>query len=242
MIVDDTWRVARLPLPQRLLGKAMAWGYRLIGKDRYDDFRLEWVYGLPFMVTPSVFNPKVPRTGQFFASRIDSRLVSRESEVLDMGTGSGVCAVFAANHARRVVAVDINPAAVRCARINALLNNLDHKIEVRHGDLFAPVAGERFDLILFNPPFLCGTPRDAAIRWIARHSSSARSRIAGSQVTWRATRRHSSGSARVCPIIFSMLTSNMRVATSSTRTTSGPLRCAASIRISRAHSLTALPL
>ena len=141
MIVDDTWRVARLPLPQRLLGKAMAWGYRLIGKDRYDDFRLEWVYGLPFMVTPSVFNPKVPRTGQFFASHIDSRLVSRESEVLDMGTGSGVCAVFAANHARRVVAVDINPAAVRCARINALLNNLDHKIEVRHGDLFEPVRG-----------------------------------------------------------------------------------------------------
>jgi len=107
MMTDDTWRVARLPLPQRLLGKAMAWGYRLIGKHRYDDFRLEWVYGLPFMVTPSVFNPKVPRTGQFFASHIDSTLVSRESEILDMGTGSGVCAVFAANHAQRVVAVDI---------------------------------------------------------------------------------------------------------------------------------------
>jgi release factor glutamine methyltransferase len=160
MMVDDTWRVARLPLPQRLLGKAMAWGYRLIGKDRYDDFRLEWVYGLPFMVTPSVFNPKVPRTGQFFASQIDSRLVSRESEVLDMGTGSGVCAVFAANHARRVVAVDINPAAVRCARINALLNNLDHKIEVRHGDLFEPVRGQQFDLILFNPPFVRAAPKD----------------------------------------------------------------------------------
>ena len=57
-----------------------------------------------------------------------------------MGTGSGVCAVFAARHARRVVAVDINPAAVRCAGINALLNDLEHKIEVRHGDLFAPVT------------------------------------------------------------------------------------------------------
>jgi release factor glutamine methyltransferase len=160
MMADDTWRVARLPLPQRLLGKAMAWGYRLIGKDRYDDFRLEWIYGSPFMVTPSVFNPKVPRTGQFFASHIDSKLVSRESELLDMGTGSGVCAVFAARHARRVVAVDINPAAVRCARINALLNDLDHMIEVRHGDLFEPVAGERFDLILFNPPFVRGAPKD----------------------------------------------------------------------------------
>src|ERR1700679_1266978 len=68
--------------------------------------------------------------------------------------------MFAAKHARRVVAVDINPAAVRCAEINALLNHLEHKIDVRHGDLFAAVPGERFDLILFNPPFVRGTPRD----------------------------------------------------------------------------------
>ncbi len=62
-------------------------------------------------------------------------------------------------YARRVVAVDINPAAVRCAQINALLNQLEQRIEVRRGDLFAPVAGERFDLVLFNPPFLRGAPR-----------------------------------------------------------------------------------
>ena len=115
---------------------------------------------MPFIVTPSVFNPKVPRTGEFLASQIDSRLVQRDWEVLDMGTGSGVCAVFAAKHARHVVAVDINAAAVRCAGINALLNQLEHRIDVRHGDLFAPVAGERFDLVLFNPPFVQGSPRD----------------------------------------------------------------------------------
>jgi HemK-related putative methylase len=160
MISEDAWRVARLPLVPRLLGKAMALGYRVIGRDRYDDFRVERVQGVPFVVTPSVFNPKVPRTGEFFASAIDSRLVDRSWEVLDMGTGSGVCAVFAAHHARRVVAVDINPAAVRCAVINALLSNLDNKIDVRHGDLFGPVQAERFDLVLFNPPFLRGAPRD----------------------------------------------------------------------------------
>jgi HemK-related putative methylase len=156
----DSLRVARLPLITRLLGKAMALCYRLMGKHRYDDFRLERVYDLPFVVTPSVFNPKVPRTGEFFASQIDSRLVQRDWDVLDMGTGSGVCAVFAAKHARRVVAVDINAAAVRCAGINALLNHLEHKIDVRHGDLFAPVPEERFDLILFNPPFVQGAPQD----------------------------------------------------------------------------------
>jgi HemK-related putative methylase len=158
--VQDELRVARLPLLARLIGKAMALGYRLVGKDRYDDFRLERVHELPFIVTPSVFNPKVPRTGEFFASHIDSRLVQHDWEVLDMGTGSGVCAVFAARHARRVVAVDINLAAVRCAAINAQLNRLEHKIDLRHGDLFAPVAGERFDLILFNPPFVSGAPQN----------------------------------------------------------------------------------
>jgi release factor glutamine methyltransferase len=159
MIASDASRVARLPLVRRLLGKAMARGYRFIGKDRYDDFRVERVHGLPFMVTPSVFNPKVPRTGEFFASQLGPAL-DREWEVLDMGTGSGVCAVFAALYARRVVAVDINPAAVRCAVINSLLNGLHDKIDARHGDLFEPVHGERFDLVLFNPPFLRGAPRD----------------------------------------------------------------------------------
>ena len=174
----DSLRVARPPLITRLIGKAMALGYRLAGKDRYDDFRLERVQGVPFIVMPTVFNPKVPRTGEFLASLLDSRLVQPDWQVLDMGTGSGVCAVFAAKHARRVVAVDINPAAVRCAAINAHLNHLEHKIEVRLGDLFAAVADERFDLILFNPPFLRGAPRDDRDR--AWRSSDIAERFAAS--------------------------------------------------------------
>lgn len=128
--------------------------------DFYDDFIVERVNGVPILVTPSVFNPKRLRTGEFFASCLDRVVIGPDAEVLDMGTGSGVCAVVAAGHARRVVAVDINPAAVRCASVNALLNGLEDKIEGRHGDLFQPVAEERFDLILFNPPFLRGEPRN----------------------------------------------------------------------------------
>ena len=153
-------RPLRFPWLGTFIGKLMAWGYRLTGKARYDDFRLERIQGAHFVVLPSVFNPKVPRTGEFLASCLDANLVNADAEVLDMGTGSGVCAVFAARHARRVVAVDINPAAVRCATLNVLMNQLEHRIEVREGDLFAPVAGERFDLILFNPPFVQGAPRD----------------------------------------------------------------------------------
>src|SRR5258708_18090987 len=135
-------KVARLPLMTRLLGKAMALCYRLIGKDRYDDFRLERVDGMPFIVTPSVFNPKVPRTGEFLASQMDSRHVQGDWEILDMGTGSGVCAVFAARHARRVVAAEIHEPAVRCARIPAPLNHPEHKIDVRHADPLSPLPQE----------------------------------------------------------------------------------------------------
>lgn len=158
--VADSLRPLRFPYIARLLGKALALSYRLTGKDRYDDFRMERVHGVPLVVMPSVFNPKVPRTGEFLAAQINPRLVSRDAEVLDMGTGSGVCAVFAARYARHVVAVDINPEAVRCAGINAQLNHLEHKIDIRHGDLFAPVGAQRFDIIFFNPPFVRGTPRN----------------------------------------------------------------------------------
>jgi release factor glutamine methyltransferase len=151
---------APLPLISRLIGKAMTLAYKLAGKDRYDDFRVERVRGVPFLVMPSVFNPKIPRTGEFLSAVLDSSSIGHDDHVLDMGTGSGVCAVFAARLAARVVAVDINPAAVRCAGINALLNRVEEKVDARQGDLFAPVADERFDLILFNPPFLRGAPQD----------------------------------------------------------------------------------
>jgi HemK-related putative methylase len=142
------------------LGKAAHWGLKLFGQHRYDRLGIEWVHGLPLLVMPSVFNPRALRTGAFFAEQLDNALLHTGMDVLDMGTGSGICAIFAARHASRIVAVDINRAAVRCARINALLNHVEDRIEVRHGDLFAPVGNQRFDVILFNPPFMRGAPRD----------------------------------------------------------------------------------
>lgn len=142
------------------LGKLLGLGHRLAGTRRYDQLQIVHVLGSAVVVMPGVANPKLLRTGEFFASRIDAQLIAAGASVLDLGTGSGVCALFAARHARRVVAADISSAAVRCARLNALLNHLENRIDVRHGDLFVPVAGERFDLVLFNPPFLLGAPKD----------------------------------------------------------------------------------
>jgi release factor glutamine methyltransferase len=135
--------------------------YRLTQRHRYGQLVLEHVNGRPLLVLPQVFNPALFHSGAWLAELLDARLVPPGATVLDMGAGSGVGALAAARLARRVVAVDINPHAVRCARINALLHELDERIEVRQGDLFAPVAGERFDVVLFNPPFFHGAPRDA---------------------------------------------------------------------------------
>lgn len=143
-----------------LIGKLLALGYRLTGKHQYDSYRLERVLDMPILVMPTVANPKLLRTGAFFAAVLDSTAVAKDADVLDLGTGSGVCALLAARSARRVVAVDINATAIRCAGINSSMNRLEHRIELRHGDLFGPVAEERFDLVLFNPPFIVGTPKD----------------------------------------------------------------------------------
>jgi HemK-related putative methylase len=142
------------------LGRLLALAYRLAGAHRHDEVRLEHVHGTPFVVLPSVFNPRWLRTGAFFASLIAESRLGAGAEVLDLGTGSGVCAVFAARHARRVVAVDLNRAAVRCAALNARLNQLEDRLECLHGDLFAPLGAQRFDVVFFNPPFSVGNPEN----------------------------------------------------------------------------------
>jgi HemK-related putative methylase len=119
---------------------------------------LEHAAGLPLVVLPQVFNPRLLRSGEFFAEQILAGLVEPGETVLDLGTGSGICAIAAARRSPQVVAVDINPEAVRCARVNALLNRVEARVEVREGDLFASVGDERFDVVLFNPPFYLGTP------------------------------------------------------------------------------------
>lgn len=72
---------------------------------------------------------------------------------LDLGTGCGYQAFLAAAHSTAVVAADRNPRAVAMAAFNAALNGLDQVVCVE-GDLFAPVAGQTFDLIVSNPPFV----------------------------------------------------------------------------------------
>lgn len=82
---------------------------------------------------------------------------------LDVGTGSGVQALWAARHCDRVVAVDVNPRALNLAEFNARLNGI-RNVEFRQGSLFDPVAGERFDLIVSNAPYVVSPDKRYAYR------------------------------------------------------------------------------
>ena len=88
------------------------------------------------------------------ASTSLAQLTMREpvGRALDLGTGCGVQALHLAGHADEVVATDVNARALWMTRLNAALNEVD--VDVRDGSFFEPVAGERFDLIATNPPFV----------------------------------------------------------------------------------------
>jgi release factor glutamine methyltransferase len=122
--------------------------------------------GVRIVALPGVFSPLS-----------DTRLLARHvrddpllpgGDVLDLCSGTGALAVVAAlGKARSVTAVDVSRRAALSARLNARVNGV--RVRARRGDLFAPVAGETFDLIVSNPPYLPAPeerrPRGRARGW-----------------------------------------------------------------------------
>jgi len=89
-----------------------------------------------------------PKAGsRFFCRHLDVRPGQR---VLEIGAGFGLAAVLASKAGASVVATDVVEQAVQAIRANAVLNGVT--IDARLGDCYAPVAGERFDVICTNPP------------------------------------------------------------------------------------------
>jgi SAM-dependent methyltransferase len=82
---------------------------------------------------------------------------------LDVGCGGGVQSLLAARHVERVVGVDVNPRAIAFARFNARLNGVAN-VEFREGSLFEPVAGERFDRVVCNPPYVISPESELLFR------------------------------------------------------------------------------
>ena len=116
-----------------------------------------------FVVDENVYEPA--EDSFLFAENLKLQVGER---VLDMGTGCGILGILAAEKAREVIAVDVNPYAVRCAKVNVEFNNVRGKLAFVQGDLFA-CLGEKatFDVILFNAPYLPADEREPC-SWIDR--------------------------------------------------------------------------
>lgn len=94
---------------------------------------------------------------------LDALEVGEGETVLEMGPGTGLITCHLAACASSVIAADLNPLAVRCTEANLRRNGLPG--EVRESDLFSNVP-ERFDVIVFNPPYCPGTDDDRlALAW-----------------------------------------------------------------------------
>lgn len=115
-----------------------------------------------FVVDENVYEPAEDTF--LFADNLKMKSVE---SVLDMGTGCGILGILAAEKARFVLAADVNPYAVHCAKENVRFNNLCDKMALMQSDLFTVLNDNaKFDLILFNAPYL-PTGKDEVNSWIA---------------------------------------------------------------------------
>lgn len=132
-------------IKRRLGGEPVAY---LIGEHEF--------WGLPLFVDPHVLVPR-PDTETVVEVAVKTRAdKTAPCRVLDLCTGSGAIALALAKElpAAHVIATDVSSEAVSIATKNVERNGMTDRIEVRHGDLFVPVAGEAFDIIASNPPYI----------------------------------------------------------------------------------------
>jgi release factor glutamine methyltransferase len=118
-------------------------------------------YSLDLVVTPAVLVPR-PETEILVDMALTFARIAKPRSILDLGTGSGCIAVaLAANlSVPRIVATDVSQQALDVAAVNVQRLGFCDRIELRQSDLFERLQGERFDMILSNPPYV---ERDAAL-------------------------------------------------------------------------------
>lgn len=148
--------MSRRILPTLRLVTHRLWAWRIRGSlNRPDRCR---VAGLDLVVLPGVLHPGHFRSSRLLARHLQS-LPLEDLRVADVGTGSGLLGLRAAKSGAIVTALDINPRAVACAEANVDRNGLRDRMRVRLSDVFAGAPdGDRYDLIVTNPPFY---PREA---------------------------------------------------------------------------------
>ena len=119
-------------------------------------------YGLPFRVTPDVLIPR-PETEHLVETVVALARSFAAPRIVDIGAGSGAISVALAHHLpkARIATTDLSEAALAIARENVRSNGVADRICFLQGDLLAPLAGEKFDIIVSNPPYVPARDRDS---------------------------------------------------------------------------------
>ncbi len=132
-------------------------------------------WSLRLAVTPEVLSPR-PETETLVSVALDL-IPGREGEyrVLDLGTGSGAVALaLAAERPKALLTVtDISAAALRVARSNAERHGVQQRLRFAEGSLFQPVAGECYDLVVSNPPYVAEADQAALAPELGHEPSEA---------------------------------------------------------------------
>jgi len=117
-------------------------------------------YGLPFHVDRNVLIPR-PETEHLVEKVISLAANFEKPRIVDVGTGSGAIAIALAHKlpAAQLTAIDVSPTALTIARPNAKRNHVADRVRFLEGDLLAPVAGELFDFVVSNPPYVAENDR-----------------------------------------------------------------------------------
>ena len=119
-------------------------------------------YGLPFRVTPDVLIPR-PETEHLVETVVALARSFAAPRIVDIGAGSGAISVALAHHLpkARITTTDLSEAALAIARENVRSSGVADRICFLQGDLLAPLAGEKFDIIVSNPPYVPASDRDS---------------------------------------------------------------------------------
>ncbi len=159
-------RASLLANPQRELTPEEAVHYEALVAERATGKPIQYItgtqefFGLPFAVNADVLIPR-PETEHLVEAVIARFSANRPVKILDVGTGSGAIAIALA-HAlplAQVTAVDLSTAALKVATRNADSLGVGARVRFLQSDLLAACAGERFDAVVSNPPYIADAER-----------------------------------------------------------------------------------
>jgi release factor glutamine methyltransferase len=158
------------------VGEKSASRYAELVERRYRGEPIQYItgetefYGLPFRVTPDVLIPR-PETEHLVEQTIALAREFTEPRIVDVGAGSGAIAVALAVHlaGARITTIDVSAQALAIARENAARNAVSEQLRFLQGDLLGPAAGEQFDLVVSNPPYVPERDRESLSVEVREH-------------------------------------------------------------------------